>query len=481
MKKKSMNVGKIGVLTFILLVGIIPTAIVSAEEYIVEVSPEYIVVGSANAVDILVMNGSSEPLNNTYVSIYGCGVDTNGTTNESGVVEFIIMPSITGVINIDVEYDGNTMAEVITVTDWVLNLSVSDSSVYEGDQFNVTVLKENDGAPVEGALVEIGGGLDVKMTNETGIAVFTAPEVTSDVTYDITAEKEGFAPDVDSILVLNKPQLYLEETPGLVFENEIISLKSVIEGAMQPIEGVLVAVEGIGSVVTDVNGYANFTAPEVEVDTVYNVTAEKDLYKPYESVVAVLNSMLEIISPMIVDEEERFTVMVINKADGLMIQGATVKFGELDVNITNETGIATFMAPMVECNTTFNLTASKDTYTNATEEEILVNNSKNPKLVIYIEGGIKQQIDVKIYNQGNQYAKDVKYNVTVKGGILGLINKCKKETLPEFKVGLEYNISLEVFGLGFVSIDVTVNDVTREHAALVIGKTVLLLDYDETE
>jgi len=481
MNKKSFKFVKIGILTFILLVSIIPTKIVSAEEYIVTVNPAYIVFGSATEVEILLTNGSLDPLNNTYVSIYGCGVDTNGTTNESGVVAFTIIPDITGVINIDVEYDGNTMAEVITVTDWSLNLTVSDGSVYEGDQFNVTVYKDNEGTPVEGVTVEIGGGLDVQITNETGAAVLTAPEVASDVALMITAEKEGFSPDTRSIMVLDKPQIYLEETPAFVFENELISLKSVIEGTMQPIKGVLVTVDDIGSVVTDINGYANFTAPDVEVDILYNITAEKELYKPYESCVTVLNSMLEIISPMIIDEGESFTVMVVNKADELAIQGAKVKFGELAVNVTNETGMVTFIAPMVDCNKTFNLTASKDTYTNATPKEILVNNTGNPNLLVYMEGGIKQQLNVSIFNHGNQKAENVNYYVSAVGRFFGLMNYHVSGFITEFDISSKYTKSLKLFGVGFVDINVTINGESRYHWAFVLGKTIIMLEYDETE
>jgi len=106
--------------------------------------------------------------------------------------------------------------------------------------------------------------------------------------------------------------------------------------------------------------------------------------------------------------------------------------------------------------------------------------SGEPNLLVVIEGGIKCQIDVTILNQGTADATNVEYNISIEGGMLGLISEYKEGIIPEFKVGAKYIDTIEVFGLGFIDINVTVNGVSREHYGFVIGTFVIMSDYDET-
>jgi len=170
--------------------------------YIVTIDPEYVSPGLVSIVDVLVANESSGPLDNVYVGLHGCGINTNGTTNSDGLVTFCIEPEATGEIHVDVGFEGNTMSQFITVTNWALKVNVSSPTAFEGETFIVTVVKEIEETPVEGAIVTFD--VETSATDSQGKVTFTAPEVQIDCIYLIVATAQGYIPDTTTITILDK-------------------------------------------------------------------------------------------------------------------------------------------------------------------------------------------------------------------------------------------------------------------------------------
>jgi hypothetical protein len=233
----------------------------------------YIPVGRTTTVGVTV-TGRGEMLGDIYVRAHGAGVDQNGTSgtigSDKGVVTFSMLPSSTGNISFDVGAEGRTVdTPVIIVTGWVLEVSVSPTDVDEGDTFTVTVMKEGTTTAVADADVTISG-IGTAKTNANGEATFTAPEVTSDRSYDIATTAEGYAPDPTppSVRVVNVPKLTIaideDIYAGQTFE------VAVAKDTGDPVIGSVVTFNG-KTYVTKAGGVVTITAPTETGD--YPITA----------------------------------------------------------------------------------------------------------------------------------------------------------------------------------------------------------------
>jgi len=85
---------------------------------------------------------------------------------------------------------------------FILDIILEDSEVDEGTEFNVTV-KSMGGTVIPNATVEFND--ELKLTDSDGRVYFTAPQVGEDTYYDITATKEGYTGDTETILVKDVP------------------------------------------------------------------------------------------------------------------------------------------------------------------------------------------------------------------------------------------------------------------------------------
>jgi len=177
--------------------------------------PLFIPMGKSTTVTIDVMGRDSQMIGDVFVRCHGAGVDVNGTStatgSEIGKVKLSLNPQVTGNISLDVGAIGRTVEDiVITATGWVLNIVVSPNTVDEGQTFTVTVTREDDNEPVDGATVKVLG-YETKTGTQVpnGVATFTAPTVTSDRSYTITASHTGYAaePDQITVFVTNLPAL----------------------------------------------------------------------------------------------------------------------------------------------------------------------------------------------------------------------------------------------------------------------------------
>jgi len=264
--------------------------IVKADDYNVSVNPSTIQIGLSSIVEITVLDESSNPLNGIYVGLNGLGIETSGITSSDGTVSFSVLPTSTGEISIDVGSQGNTVSEVITVVLWVLDITVDQTSVNEGETFTVAVTNEGTGEAVEGATVSITG-ISTVLTDSNGLAVFTAPSVTSDRTYTIIASASGYSPDpsLKSITVINVPNLIVmlngtQDSSG-VYENE--TTISVYDSYGYPVTGASVDIvnnDVTVTTLTDSNGESKFSVTHTEIKE-YEVTVTNSGYGPSSTIV----------------------------------------------------------------------------------------------------------------------------------------------------------------------------------------------------
>jgi hypothetical protein len=274
------------IITFVLALA----TIVKADDYNVSVNPSTIQIGLSSIVEITVLDESSNPLDGIYVGLNGLGIETSGVTSSDGAVSFSILPTSTGEISIDVGSQGNTISEVITVVSWVLDITVDQTSVNEGETFTVAVTNEGTGEAVEGATVSITG-ISTKLTDINGLAVFTAPSVTSDRTYTITASASGYHPDpsLKTITVINVPNLIVmlngTQDPSGTYENE--TTISVYDSFGNPVTEASVDIvnnDVTVTTLTDSNGESKFSVTHTEIKE-YEATVSKSGYGSSSTIV----------------------------------------------------------------------------------------------------------------------------------------------------------------------------------------------------
>jgi len=111
---------------------------------------------------------------------------------------------------------------------YILNISAS-SEVDEGTEFNVTI-KSIGGTAIPNTTVEFND--ELKLTDAGGRVYFTAPMVGEDTFYNITATKDGYTGDSESILVKNvkddfKTMFILGLIRNLTTEGDYITFEAV--------------------------------------------------------------------------------------------------------------------------------------------------------------------------------------------------------------------------------------------------------------
>jgi hypothetical protein len=234
--------------------------------------PMYVAVGQRTLVNILV-TGRGDPLDGIFIGLDGRGVLDNGTSGSDGIATFSVMPTSAGNISIDVGEEGRTVDTVLIATNWMIDLSVP-AQAYEREDFTVTVTEQTSGDPVEGATVEVQS-IGTAETDANGEVTFTAPEVTSDRTLEVSATAPGYAPDKDkNIVIINIPKIYIS-APKEAAAGQAFKVKAGGDDGNN--NGIAVTLTGAGKTYTEttVNGEATFT---VEKDGKYTITAQKSDY-----------------------------------------------------------------------------------------------------------------------------------------------------------------------------------------------------------
>jgi len=334
-------------------------------------------------------------------------------------------------------------------------------SVVEMESFDVTVT--SCGIPIENALVGFNG-LNLS-TNEFGVVSFSAPEVESDTSFDIFVYRAGYVVNVSSIAVLDNssqdvPVLDIS-APSSVFEGE--SFQVQISADDVAVEGVLVVFAG-ALFYTDESGIVIFTAPPVEEDITYAITASKSDYVSAESSILVLDdnaseqSQLDIVAPSSVFEGESFQVQV--SADDNFVEDVKIIFSGYTY-YTNINGIAIILAPSVDSNKSIKLSANKSGYL-SDEIYVLVLNEDTavvtPNLFINCQDSVYENNEfvVTVVSEGVVVSG---VNVTFNGDLL-VTNAAGKVvfTTPSVEYTRSYTVTASKTGYKSYSKSVNVID-----------------------
>jgi len=230
------------------------------------------------------------PLTNESISGVYVGLNTtilnqipqSTTTDSDGKVTFAITPTTTGKIYIEIQnVTSKYYIEVKAISE--LELTVSAPSVNEGEQFTVTAT--SGGQPVAGVTVTVLGTDLSDTTGTDGKVTFTAPDVATTATYTITGTKTGFTSATTYIQIVNLPQLIVTVDKTVVNEGEKFTVTVTAGGSM--ISGAAVTLDGTTKYTTA--GTITFTAPEVDKDTTYTITATLTGYKQGSTTITVKN------------------------------------------------------------------------------------------------------------------------------------------------------------------------------------------------
>jgi len=223
---------------------------------------------------------TDEPISDVYVGLNTTilkPIPQSTKTDSDGKVTFAITPTITGKIYIEIQnVTSKYYIEVKAISE--LELTVSAPSVNEGEQFTVTAT--SGGQPVAGVTVTVVGTTLTGTTGTDGTITFTAPDVATTATYTITGTKTGYTSATTYIQVVNLPQLIVTVDKTVVNEGEKFTVTVTSGGSM--ISGAAVTLDGTTKYTTA--GTATFTAPEVDKDTTYTITATLTGYKQSEPV-----------------------------------------------------------------------------------------------------------------------------------------------------------------------------------------------------
>ena len=133
-----------------------------------------------------------------------------------------------------------------------------------------------------------------KTTNEYGIVMFVAPNVTSTSFYLIEASKSGYLPASSSVEIID-----LEDSNGVastkleiciepsIIENEAFRV-TVRDDLGNLIAGVQVTFKGT-SLETDFKGEVTFSAPDVGWDEIHKIRATKSGYNSASAEITIKN------------------------------------------------------------------------------------------------------------------------------------------------------------------------------------------------
>jgi hypothetical protein len=256
-------------------------------------SPMYVPLGTQTTVT-LTATGRGSALDGVYVGLNGRGLsvaDFNSTTGADGTVQFKINPSSSGDIDIHVGEEGRVVTTKVTVTNKGLEID-APLKVNEGTAFTVTVYEAGSTDVVEGASVALQGETTPQTTDANGQVEFTAPSVSSDMQYTITATytAEGYTSDTATLNVINVPQLIVGIKPADGVCPGASFTVTVSTDDATPAVNAKVTFNN-KEYRTGGNGEVAITAPDSAGD--YTVTAEFDPFLDGSATVTVLSAESE--------------------------------------------------------------------------------------------------------------------------------------------------------------------------------------------
>ncbi len=147
-------------------------------------------------------------------------------------------------------------------------------NVNENEPFLVTITANDE--PVFSASVTFAGS--VYLTDAQGKATLTAPDVSSDQNFTITVSKDGYSQVETIILILDSEDItehLMISAPSSINEGELIQI--IITSDSTPVMNAEVNFATMTDY-TDQNGHTSFIAPQVDLSTIYYITASKPGY-----------------------------------------------------------------------------------------------------------------------------------------------------------------------------------------------------------
>jgi hypothetical protein len=247
--------------------------------------PETIYIGQSNLVTITAKDYNGDPIPNINLTLLPSIVGILSSqpdpvqTDADGMVELSISPTASGKLNVtiarNIRYVGGrlnwTNAVVtdtyVTVTSiQSLKVALSQSPVYEGQSFTVTVTTQT-GVVVSGADVEFAG--TTVQTDSSGKAGFTAPDPgVESVVYTISVEKTGYVSVDKTVTVIKVYDISIVGPDSAPAAGESFTVTILAKGS--PLAGATVTFNGKTST-SGGDGKVSLTAPSSEGD--YTVTA----------------------------------------------------------------------------------------------------------------------------------------------------------------------------------------------------------------
>jgi len=312
------------------------------DNYEITVNPSSAGLGKYTKITIDVTDNLGVPQNGVLIGLDGCGVSTNGSSDSNGQILFSINPSSTGVINIYIGSETNIVTESITVSTWSLDVS-SPASVNEGESFTVTVLKNSDSSPFEGATVMMAG-IATYTTNSNGQVVVSAPQVSASLDYTISATADGYVSGSSTIRVIDVPMLLIMPPDNNVEAGSTFII-SVYTNNGLAVVGTTVTFDG-QTYITDISGEVSIVAPSIPDE--YDITASHPGYiDSLETITIYPSNQVEVSHPKDdLEINEQFTIQVTSE-EGLPIENATVYIqGKISSEVkTDSEGNAVITAP----------------------------------------------------------------------------------------------------------------------------------------
>ncbi len=248
------------------------------------ISIKNLVVSERNSFIVTVLS-NGDPVSDVRVSFAG----VSKTTNALGTItltapevnadeEFTLSVTKTGYLPDSVTIKVENSEDELT-----LEMDIP-GYVYEEDVFQVSVTANN--LPVEN--VQIGFNQELYQTDTNGQITLTAPSVSQDTEFIITASKTGYINAQDTLTVRKSPDGTSLEliVPGSVSEGNTFQVSVTSDG--YAVEYVIVTFQG-KNYLTDDNGRLTIHAPEVIHDTSFKITALKTGYTSDEKWITIKN------------------------------------------------------------------------------------------------------------------------------------------------------------------------------------------------
>ena len=244
----------------------------------------------------------------------------------------------------------------------------------------------------------VWGDYEYNDMESNGTVTFTAPYVSQDSVYTITAIKDGFETAISTVTITNNDTSSEEQlsivAPLSVNESEIFQVSVSADGS--PIEDVLVNFSG-STYYTGVDGTVSITAPLVDVNTDFPITAFKSGFLSDGTSITVTDSstppaepQLVLSAPSSVVEGNVFQVSVM--ADGGFVKNVFIDFSGVTKS-TDVNGMVTFTAPLVDENTSYSIVAYKSGFLSDEASIIVMGSSSTsePQLVLSAPSSVMEE------------------------------------------------------------------------------------------